>query len=640
MHSSKGAGAPSAPPGGFGQKPNLSPAHQLARSAGINISEDVDMSSRASSEDEDEFDEDDFAADEEKHRQERMMLESRKPPPLLQDAPIRNLLIRIQFLNMIMHEVVPKSLVPVDLSDGKVKAPEPPSIGLPSPEEMSEHEERPELKHPQPRGRPLSQPAINPIPTPPIEDLPFLSRQSPKRIAFHESDDEVEHEAITTLIRQEFESAAFDWQDELQDLHTEYRQRFPLWRQEIVMQDHQHRELQPSPAPASPAPSVAPSVTPSLGHERTRGARNTTEADLQAAILMSQQSLKEEEERREREAASNKAPNYDTEAVVPPMMKPSDVELNFFEDTNKLIPTDLAIEVFAYVPPEDDFTEEEQLAFIRAYCEFPKKWGKISEALPGRTYKDCIMHYYLTKNEAKYKLIWRNSQPKRKRGRAATKPRSTALMSELVYENEADGTVAVTDTGRPRRAAAPTFGDTPGDSDIATPVPQSKRLAVTKESNGEPVTAKSGRGRKAGGPAKPRRTKAQMQADQQAAMLLPGVADGSPQKAPAGSRERARTLLRAENGVPKNDFAASPDMHRVTEVDMGQYHIVDPDRLQPSATSTANNQPTSYWSVPEQQKFPQLIAYFGKDFGSIADFMKTKTVTMVGPCFHHLVTRR
>ena len=47
------------------------------------------------------------------------------------------------------------------------------------------------------------------------------------------------------------------------------------------------------------------------------------------------------------------------------------------------------------------------------------------------------------------------------------------------------------------------------------------------------------------------------------------------------------------------------------------------------ASTTPGNQPSSYWSVPEQSKFPNLIAYFGKDFEAIANFMKTKTVTMV-----------
>jgi hypothetical protein len=40
-------------------------------------------------------------------------------------------------------------------------------------------------------------------------------------------------------------------------------------------------------------------------------------------------------------------------------------------------------------------------------------------------------------------------------------------------------------------------------------------------------------------------------------------------------------------------------------------------------------QPTSYWSVPEQRDFPQLLAHFGRDFEGISNFMKTKTTVMV-----------
>jgi hypothetical protein len=47
------------------------------------------------------------------------------------------------------------------------------------------------------------------------------------------------------------------------------------------------------------------------------------------------------------------------------------------------------------------------------------------------------------------------------------------------------------------------------------------------------------------------------------------------------------------------------------------------------STMTTGNQPSSYWSVPEQERFPHLVAYFGTDFEAIANFMKTKTVTMV-----------
>ena len=39
--------------------------------------------------------------------------------------------------------------------------------------------------------------------------------------------------------------------------------------------------------------------------------------------------------------------------------------------------------------------------------------------------------------------------------------------------------------------------------------------------------------------------------------------------------------------------------------------------------------PSSYWSVSEQTKFPQLVAYFGTDWEAIANFMKSKTISMV-----------
>jgi hypothetical protein len=55
----------------------------------------------------------------------------------------------------------------------------------------------------------------------------------------------------------------------------------------------------------------------------------------------------------------------------------------------------------------------------------------------------------------------------------------------------------------------------------------------------------------------------------------------------------------------------------------------DMSNLNGSASTTTGNSPSSYWSVPEQNKFPNLIAHFGRDYEAIANFMKTKTVTMV-----------
>lgn len=599
---------------------------------------DVDMSSSASSADDDEaeddsLDEEFFAESEERHKQEMSVLEARKPPALLEDATATALLVRMQFLEMIAQETMSR---PVDIAADVGKEDGPTSVAAPvgppvSTEPATEILSEKAKEQPDGRRRRLKEVPVNPIPTPPIESLPYLKQGPSERVVFEDSDNEVEHEAVSTLLQQEFEREAWDLRADLEETHADFKYKYSMWRQEINLIEQERREQQASPAPASPAPSVAPSVTPSLTHERTRGARNTTEADLEAALALSKQSAKEEEERREREAAATSEPNYEMEAVIPPMLTATEIELSQFEDTNNLIPQELVKYKFAYWPPVDDFTDEEQDRFITAYCQTPKKWSKIAESIPGRSYQDCIAHYYLTKDQFRYKEIFKRSQPKRRRGKAAAKPRSTALLSELQRGGEdVDGTpLGVTDSGRPRRAAAPTFGDAPAENDPSTPVPQSKKLTAAL-SNPDTTASKPSRGRKTGSGTKPRRTKAQIQADQQQQAMLLAAAETSPGKsATTAKAERTRTMVRGGEQFPsKGDIPAAPQQ-RLGDMGLQQYPGSEIPLI-PSVAQAATASPvTSYWSVPEQHKFPELLAYFGRDFAAIADFMKTKSVTMV-----------
>ena len=605
--------------------------------------EDIDMSLPVSSDDEaedDDFDEDEFAASEAKHQKNIRAKEAAKPPPFLHDPTIRSLLIRVQFLTMIANDVMP----PVLQDDtGTIEPSSVPqtNIGLPSPEGPSEDEYRADIRQPLPRGRPLRESPINPIPTPPTDDLPYLRDRHVGIDVFEESDDEAESQAVWKLFRREAEQSASEKRRELVTKHDDFQSQYANWKSEVQMLDRATREIRLTPAPASPAPSAAPSVTTSVGHERTRGGRNTTEADLQAAIALSQQTMKEEEERREREALESSVPNYEHEAAVPSMLSEAEARLDEFDDTSGLVQPSLTLDMLRFLPPQDDFDAQEQLSFTQAFCQTPKKWGKIAEVLPGRDFKQCIAHYYLTKAEEKYKEIWRRSQPKKKRGRAAMKqPRSTALMSELTYRDGEEGAVAVTDTGRPRRAAAPTFGETGTETESTTPAPPAKRAAGSKDLPGEAPPPKTARSRKTPGvTTKVRRTKAQIAAEPAAAraagatnsltgQIMPGIPDPSPSKSIA-SRERARTLIRADDSlIAKADMPAILGLSKPIDPDQPQYDALD-DKHAHILAAQALNQPTSYWSVPEQQKFPQLIAYYGRDFASIAEFMKTKTSTMV-----------
>jgi hypothetical protein len=594
---------------------------------------DPDVSMNASSEDEDGLDEDDFQDSEDKFQKEMKILESKKPLPPLKDPMIVTLLLRIQMLGMIAGSTVPATFE--SKADG-IESSQSASVlssGLLSPERQPDElpgEDHPSVECPHPFGRPLKEPPVNPIPTPPIEDLPYLQRhKEPQLQIFDDSDNEVEYEAMSVLIRQEFEKSAWEWRDELDDLKNSYREYFHAWRDGVSNLELQ-RELKAStPTPASPALSVAPSITPQLTHERTRGGKNATDLDLQNAIRISEQSAREEEERRAREKSK---PNYETEAVVPPMLQSADIEMLRFKDTNQLIPGNMVLEKFALIPPVDDFDDEEQKIFITNYCQYPKKWGKIAESLPGRDFQQCIAHYYLTKDEANYKESVRRAQPRKRRGRLpTTQPRSTALLTENMFAEDAENP-PMTDSGRPKRAAAPVFGDTGTDPDT-TPVPQSsKRLAAgSKDSNGEQGPTKATRGRKAGTGTKVRRTKAQILEDQMRAQMQQNGTEISPHKGD-GLGNRQKTLPRG--GSLKADPSQGLDIQRSIDVDVPTMPILSASEfpIQPAVAGSAVStgpQITSYWSVPEQQKFPSLVAYFGRDFAAIADFMKTKSVIMV-----------
>jgi Myb-like DNA-binding domain len=583
-------------------------------------------SDQEAEDDDDGLDEEDFADSERKFKKEMDLLVAKRPLSPLNDPMIADLLVRIQLLGMIADGSAPAG-IEVDVAMGgteteKTSRP----VGLPSPVPEEEGEESP-----QPAGRFLKDAPYNLIPTPPIEDLPFLlnaTQQGPFTFDSSDEDDEM-HETIATCLCQELSLRAHDTDLQHLEVKEEFRNMYVPWRNTVLSVDRRKREENPlTPAPASPPLSLAPTVVPTPLIERTRGAKNITELDLQNILKASEQSAREEQERRDRELTAK--PNYEMEAVIPAMMGQDEMESTFFEDRNQLIPEANALDIFAFVPPQDDFTIEEQKAFITAFNNHPKKWSEIAECLPGRDFQQCILHYYLTKHIAKYKDLWRKTLPKKKRGRGpAVRPRSTALMSDLVYEREeVDGTpAAVTDTGRPRRAAAPTFGEAATDLEN-TIVPVAASRKGLKESNGEQSTEKS-TSRKRTGAKGSRKSKA----------AVGGAATGpSPQKVEKEIKA-ARLNAKIDAFVPKVDEPFIPDIQRAFTADMEHGRpatmLTTPtldgttSGRPPTAGQSVSPQSSSYWSVPETTYFPTLVAYFGRDWNGISNFMKTKTPNMV-----------
>jgi Myb-like DNA-binding domain len=579
--------------------------------------------------DDDGLDEEDFVDSERKYKKEMDILTAKRPPSPLHDPTIVGLLIRIQLLGMIADGSVPAGIE----ADEKMEEVEiekaTKAVGLPSPAVEDGREESPP-----PTGRFLKDPPYNPIPTPPIEDLPFLSSavlQGENVFDSSDEDDDMQGRIVASLC-EEFSLQDHETDKHCMQLKEEFSKLYRPWRSAVSNMDRREREENPlTPAPASPPLSLVPTAAPTPLVERTRGAKNTTELDFQNILRASEQSAREEQERRDRELTAR--PNYEMEAVIPDMLERKEIEMSFFEDRNQLVPEENALDMFAFVPPQDDFSPGEQKAFIAAFNSHPKKWSEIAECLPGRNFQQCILHYYLTKHSAKYKELYRKTLPKKKRGRApAVRPRSTALMSDLVYEREeVDSTpTAVTDSGRPRRAAAPTFGEPATDPENAV-APATVSRRVTKESNGEQSAEKS-TGRKRGGAKAPRKTKV-------AAGLAAGPAAGpSPQKVEKEIKS-AKVIGKPDAPVPKVDEPFLSDLQRGNPGDVEQSRPATQlststlDGATPARPLTAarsvSQQSSSYWSVPETHYFPKLIEYFGTDWAGISTFMETKTSNMV-----------
>jgi hypothetical protein len=296
------------------------------------------------------------------------------------------------------------------------------------------------------------------------------------------------------------------------------------------------------------------------------------------------------------------------------------------------------MDVFGFLPPPNDFTKEEHVTFTDAFMAHPKRWGKIAESLPGRDYRQCIVHYYLTKEEIKYKAKLNKRWSRRGRGKnRSTRPKSNALIADLgVVKPDLDGedeTPQITETGRPRRAAAPTFGDSNDPEGVAP----ARRGQTGKD--GEPIekTTTSRRGGR-GGARTQRRVKTGQQ-DPKAQGAPPGIvplaalpsAESGPEvmmeSTPGPPQERE---VVDKDNIPPNS-RPRPGRGRAKE-GMYVFESTEAEPImapKPSDTGYGSLQPTSYWSVPEQRDFPRLLAHFGRDFEGISNFMKTKTTVMV-----------
>lgn len=632
------------PAPGTSPKDKLTMTGTMTGPGSIGLSFDSDISSDEADDDDDmDLDEEDFADSESRFAREMAVLEAKKPaPPRYGTARVMEILKIISLEDLAENygkSAIVTGSVPADIANVSRQS----RTGLPSPERDNSSDVDMEDA-----ASALREVPMNRIPTPAIESLPFLNAGPPT--PFSElgvvQENISNHEKVREAIRAEILKQRNQVARKHKQLRQEYAALYKHWRIMVQELDNKRKEEKTiTPAPTSPATATSPIMASAPVLEGRRGGKFGTEFDLQRVLKETELAAKAKAEMEEREAKAKT--DTEKEATIPNMLDEFEAEAGVFKDTNQFVDAKLALGVFAFVPPVDDFTPEEQKIFTENFLAYPKKWGKIAEALPGRDYKQCIEHYYLTKEEAKYKvkLNRRWSKKGRRAGRAPqSRPKSNALMSDLgvhpeIYDgDEPDApAIAVTDTGRPKRAAAPTFGDNGVEND-PTPIPTpGRRPVVAKgeaslESNVERPT--------------PKRTKtAQTREKGQKrgkAPLLAAAPGPSPQKSEReGSRGKSREP-KIEDEQKAKDLEVASSLASLlagpltTQISQSENWFAQAQPLAGHSEAARQqqqqkpaSQTSSYWSVPEQTDFIKLLAHFGTDWPAIANWMKSKTHTMV-----------
>ena len=611
------------------------------------------------------LDEDDFKEAEKNHTREVQKLNSKRPSTPRHHAELLPLLEELDALASAAEDLASGLIQNFDERTEIVEGDLP--LGLPSPEPEKDQVQSDTNGHGKVRD---FSGAESPVLS---EHLPFLVSGPPTPLSEVSVIQKgfVSHERIKDQLMDVISKKRSQMSFEYEELRAEYARLYKDWKLGVEALD-QEKKLQDETTGAtpSPVPTEAPGLpVPVIETRRAGRAYNMSELDVLRVMEISKKETAEAEELRERQAQKNTSfADLQREAVVPDMLNHFDARFAVFEDTNHLIPTGKALEALAFSEPIRKLTEQEHEAFDRLYMNTPKKWGLIAEAFPEYDYQDIIKHYYITKHDpviGKYKdrlnkISVRGKPVTRGRGKGG-RGKPTALMGRGGAMYDGPGTDVAspprTQAGRPKRIAAPTFGEreTLSENDPTTMVPTPARRGAGSNrtetggdaSSDRPVikrtrtTQRSDKGTKRSkapllaaapvlslprkeietGRSKSKEPKIEEQPqildlEEPQVLLLPDV----PQAPIQGNWSNGPRPLNPP-AVCDIKYAPPPPPPIVTVQQQQQFSQEPHGRV--------STQTSSYWSVPEQLDFVKLVEFYGTDWQQISQTLKTKTHTMV-----------
>lgn len=490
----------------------------------------------------------------------------------------------------------------------------------------------------------------DPITDQEIDLLPFLCRESRIQLedlpTFHSNVDR--HERDKSFVVDWFDKARLQQEKKEQAIRLQYRELYHSWIDRVEDLDNEPREESPEAEESlQPLPLLdAPPLQLSTGGRRGAGAGMGSDFDLERVLQESRETASREERKRKNKESSAKF-HPDKEVFVPPMLDDADRTRPPLFDTRHLcLEEDLRI-AYRLEPEPDNFTQDEHQALVHQFFNgHAKKWGTLAQEVGNdRSYKDVIRHYYSSKWHGDFKDR-RDSRRQRTRGgraRAGAKPKSNALISNLgdggadYYDADEYTNAIMTDSGRPRRAAAPNFGSKEfEESSQATPAPPRrapKTMMPQDLLHERPPRRSRGGGRERGGQRRQRHpsnmrggspspeamdevpTEA---ADEASAMPQPSLGEFY-HAHPYGESAMIHPIWPVESAFDQDATRDSQSM-------ASEFMMSEASRgLNPSRKPNMS----SYWSVNEINLFHELVHELGSDWQSISQRLGTKTAVMV-----------
>ncbi|KAM0704968.1 hypothetical protein Q7P35_007755 [Cladosporium inversicolor] len=481
-------------------------------------------------------------------------------------------------------------------------------------------------------------------PSPEAINLPYLFKAPAS--SFHDSWEFKENLQRQDDTREAVESALIDEaaqdQDDDDDTEAMFAEHYRRWKlecedldREREVEDRLERQQSDEPGPElDTSPNSIPSHSTAEGR---RALKFSSDYEFQQVLKQSEETARLEQEKQDIELKKVQA-DMEKEAVIPDQMTAKEFRRSCFIDNNRLRDPRSLTRIFTYQPPVDNFTDHEQQIFIAAYKETPKKWTEIATLLPGRAARDCIRHYYANKWDGRFKVNHRRKGGAR-RGRGtkgAPRGKGSAAMADLGRSE--DLVQNVSDSGRPKRAAAPTtFGEREIDAKSLLQGQSPARRPGAANKDGDSAPEKQVKRRKGVGEKPGRKPKAAQQPLAQIAAapsmspntrFIPNV---PPKEDPAMMQSLAEASLLTSFHTSNRNMHSEPAHPVYIQESYPPPAPVqeDPDRKHAAPAASAKPSASSYWSVPEQSDFVKYIGHFGTDFAAIAAHMGTKTQTMI-----------